>query len=159
MIQTYRHKTTTPQSASTYKYWIGIDCGVNTGFTVWNKEQKELALVDSFSIINAINKVEAIAKEFPGQVFVRFEDARLRKWIPRQKTEGAERGRREGAGSVKRDCSIWEEFLKENNIPYEAVAPKNNKTKLKAEAFRKLTGWTGETNEHSRDAGMLVFGF
>ena len=30
-------------------------------------------------------------------------------------------------------------------------------TKSKADTFKKLTGWTGRTNEHARDAAMLVF--
>jgi hypothetical protein len=38
------------------------------------------------------------------------------------------------------------------------VAPMNIKTKIKAEAFKRLTGWQGQTNEHSRDAAMMVFG-
>lgn len=93
-----------------------------------------------------------------GQVFVRMEDARLRKWIPRQKTETAERGRREGAGYVKAHCAIWEDFCKIWGIPYELVEPKRNKTKVKADHFKKLTGWAGQTNEHERDAAFLVVG-
>ena len=31
-------------------------------------------------------------------------------------------------------------------------------TKLSAEQFRRITGWTEQTNEHGRDAAMLVFG-
>lgn len=67
-------------------------------------------------------------------------------------------GRAKGAGSVERDCSIWEDFLADINIPCEMVAPKNNVTKLRQEAFANLTGWTQRTNEHERDAAMLVFG-
>lgn len=37
-------------------------------------------------------------------------------------------------------------------------APKNNRTKLTAEQFNRLTGWTARTNEHSRDAAMLIWG-
>jgi hypothetical protein len=64
----------------------------------------------------------------------------------------------QGAGSVKRDCNIWEEFLTEKRIPFEAVAPKHNVTKLRADAFRNITRWEGRTNEHERDAAMLVYG-
>lgn len=44
-------------------------------------------------------------------------------------------------------------------IPFELVAPKNNKTKVSADYFKKLTGWEGRTNEHERDCAMLVFGY
>ena len=32
-----------------------------------------------------------------------------------------------------------------------------NATKKKVEDFTRMTGWTGRTNEHARDAAMLVF--
>lgn len=93
-----------------------------------------------------------------GQVFIRIEDARQRTWIPRQKTETAERGRREGAGYVKAHCAIWENFCEHIGIPYELVAPKNNKTKVDAAYFKKLTGYKEKTNTHMRDSAMLVIG-
>lgn len=143
-----------------HDYYIGIDCGVNTGLSVWNKKVRRLEVCESCSIIEAMNFITGfISVGKNEQVMVRVEDARLRKWIPQGKNEKEERGRREGAGFVKRDASIWEEFLKINSIPYEMVAPKNNKTKVKAEYFRQLTGWQESTNQHARDAAMLVFGY
>ena len=102
--------------------------------------------------------VEALAKANPGEVRARVEDARQRKWIPNMGSFRNEIGRAKGAGSVERDCSIWEDFLADIGIPCEMVAPKNNVTKLRQEAFSNLTGWTQRTNEHERDAAMLVFG-
>lgn len=87
-------------------------------------------------------------------IFVRVEDARQRKWFGNSGRE-----KLQGAGSAKRDAKIWDDFLKDNGIPYEMVAPKNNRTKLSAEQFTKYTGWKGKTNEHGRDAGMLVYGY
>jgi hypothetical protein len=37
------------------------------------------------------------------------------------------------------------------------VHPAANATKKKAKDFIRMTGWTGRTNEHARDAAMLVF--
>ena len=70
-----------------------------------------------------------------------------------------ERKRLQGVGSVKRDASIWEAFLKDLGIEYEMVAPKRNVTKLTQERFKAITGWGKRTNEHSRDAAMLIYGF
>lgn len=136
---------------------IGIDCGVKTGLCVWSTKRKQIEQLLTMPIHQAMDVVKTW-KEFPGDIFVRVEDARLRKWIPRQKNEKAERGRREGAGSVKRDAKIWEDFLTDMGIPFEMVAPKNNKTKVDAEYFKKLTGWTKQTSEHARDSAMLVVG-
>jgi hypothetical protein len=142
-----------------YDYYIGIDAGTKTGFCVWRKSESQMMQIGCYPIHKAMSQVEYWNRFAPGQVFVRLEDARLRKWIPRQKTESAERGRREGAGYVKSHCAIWEGFLKDLGVPYELVAPKNNKTKVKADYFAKLTGYMERTNEHMRDAAMLVVGY
>lgn len=142
-----------------YKYIIGIDCGVVTGLALWLCGNRKLEVVESCSIIEAMNFITGFVTSGKEEVLVRVEDARLRTWIPQGKNEKEERGRREGAGSVKRDAKIWEEFLTYHNIPFEMVAPKNNKTKTTAEYFAKITGWKEKTNEHARDAAMLVYGF
>ncbi len=142
-----------------YRFYIGIDTGVNTGLCIWSKPNKKIHWLDAYKIHEAMDVVKDWVKNYPGDVFIRVEDARLRKWIPREKNAKDEAGRREGAGSVKRDAIIWEDFLKSIRAEFEMVAPKNNKTKMKAEYFGKVTGWTEQTNEHTRDAAMLVFGF
>lgn len=89
-------------------------------------------------------------------LLVRFEDARKIKNRKFFKDKGP--NALQGAGSIKRDCHIWEDFLKDNNITYQAVGPLNGLTKLSSEVFQKVTGWTQQTNNHARDAAMLVYG-
>jgi len=144
---------------SDYKFLIGIDTGVNTGICAYNRHEKKIYFIATMMIHEAMEKIANWHKTYPGQLFVRVEDARLRKWIPKQKDMKAELGRREGAGSVKRDAQIWEGFLKGIGVPYEMVPPKNNKTKTDASLFVKLTGYDMQTSNHSRDAAMLVFGY
>ncbi len=141
-----------------YRYFIGIDCGVETGLAIWDKPNKCFFRIESLMIHQALRRVESFYSDYVGDILVRVEDARQRKWIPRQKNEKAERGRREGAGSVKRDAKIWEDFLIDKGIPFEMVAPRRNKTKVEAIYFKKVTGWEGKTNSHARDAAFLVFG-
>jgi hypothetical protein len=87
-----------------------------------------------------------------------FEDARKRQWLPREKNLSEYRGKLMGAGSVKRDCEIWEEFCENYDIPYTAVPPRKGLTKWDAETFNKMTGWQGRTSNHARDAALLVWG-
>lgn len=138
--------------------WIGIDTGVHTGLAIWDGKDRRFLSIELLKIHRAMDVVEALAKANPGEVRARVEDARLRKWIPNMGSIRNEIGRAKGAGSVERDCSIWEDFLADINVPCEMVAPKNNVTKLRQEAFSNLTGWSQRTNEHERDAAMLVFG-
>lgn len=136
-----------------YDFIIGIDPGVNTGIAVWNNSKKQLTDVGSVMIHEAMEMVIGYNTGcFKG--LVRFEDAMQRKWFGK-----AGREQLQGAGSIKRDCRIWNDFLRYHHIPFEAVPPKNNKTKLSSANFNKITGWTGRTNEHGRDAAMLVVGY
>ena len=133
---------------------IGIDTGVHTGFAVWHSDTKYLAEVSTLTITQAMERVKMIA-DIRGKDNIRLfiEDARQRKWFG-----NAGRERLQGAGSVKRDSRIWEDWCREQGLQYRMVAPKNNRTKLTASQFKLLTKWTGATSEHARDAALLVFG-
>lgn len=144
--------------------YIGIDTGVHTGFAVWDNKQGRLLAVESLPIHKAMERVKAYVEAYKATgknaVCVRVEDPRQRNWFGTEfMSRDEERKRLQGVGSVKRDASIWEEFLKDLGIQFEMVAPKRNVTKLKQETFKSHTGWEQRTNEHGRDAAMLVFGF
>ena len=137
--------------------YIGIDTGVHTGIAVWDSEKGKFVYLDTLKIHEALNIVSSYAyKDIP--LCVRFEDARQRKWIPFAKNVTGELGRAQGAGYVKAHCQIWEDFLRDKDIPFEMIAPRRNMTKLSAEQFGRITGYKGRTSEHSRDAAMLVYG-
>lgn len=134
--------------------WIGIDPGVHTGFAVWNGGR--FTELGTYPLHRAFLRLLDIMEA--DDVHVVFEDARLRKWIPREATISEARGRAQGAGSVKRDCAIWEAICRDYRLPFDALPPKAGMTKLSADAFARLTGWATRTSNHARDAAMLVFG-
>ena len=144
-------------------YYIGIDTGVNTGIAVWDNRKRSLLLVDTTTIHKAMKVVEEykeIAESESTKVVVRVEDPRQRTWFGTERmSREEERKRLQGVGSVKRDASIWDAFLEDLEVEYEMVAPKRNVTKLTQERFKAITGWEKWTNEHSRDAAMLIYGF
>lgn len=127
---------------------VGIDPGVKTGFAVYSRESRAIITALTLTAVAAEERIKELKPEC-----VYIEDARLRQW---KGLAGAERLK--GVGSVERDCKRWQEFCEHHNISFKLVAPKNNMTKLSSERFELITGYTGRTSEHSRDAGMLVFG-
>lgn len=137
--------------------YIGIDTGAHTGVAVWSSARKEFLAIRTMKIHEALDFVRGFTQN-PNALKVYFEDARQRKWIPNSGDPRTEAGRRQGAGSIKRDSTIWEDALKDWGITYEAIPPKRNRTKLNAEAFKALTHYKGQTSEHARDAAMLVYG-
>lgn len=134
------------------KIVIGIDVGANTGFAVWSNLENEFKDISTLKIHQALEEVIGYHQIYGDDLLVRFEDARKRKWFG-----NAGREKLQGAGSVKRDSSIWEDFLKDNRIRHEAVAPSSNTTKLSKEQFQKMTKYKGRTSEHSRDSAMLCY--
>ena len=138
---------------------LGVDPGVATGVAVWDREARRLVLVTAMAIHDAMEFTRKTSVS--GALHsVTFEDARLRRWFgsadARQARSGP--GVREGVGSVKRDCAIWQDYLTAMRIPFAAVKPATGATKWDAKTFARVTGWTASTNSHGRDAGVLVFG-
>lgn len=136
------------------KLVIGIDPGTNTGLAVWDAEDKKFHRVDTLSIVAAMDLVLGC---FPSPVRLVVEDARKRRWLPREKNLSEYRGKLMGAGSIKRDCEIWEEFAALYGIPIQFIPPRKGLTKWDAETFNKMTGWKGRTSNHARDAALLVW--
>lgn len=133
----------------------GIDPGVNTGLATLrlDKEGARAFAVSSATILSTMNMVLKLrsstqAKDVP--FFLVMEDARLRTWFGQSGPE-----RWQGAGSIKRDCQIWEEFLNAHKMPYVLVPPMHNRTKMSGEEFSKYTG-IKRSNQHERDAAALL---
>ena len=143
--------------------YVGIDTGVKTGIAVWTPAEKCLQVVTT-PIHHAMQMVKQILMNGE-QVLVRVEDARQRTWFGKEDAGDRFGAKRQGAGSIKRDASIWNDYLIDladaypNQLGFEMVAPKHNKTKLSEQQFAAYTGYKGRTSEHGRDAAMLVYGY
>lgn len=143
-----------------YAFVIGIDTGVNTGVATWNITARKFELIKTTAIHKAMMYVKQMYETYGVSIFVRVEDPRLRTWFQSNyKSRDEERKMLQGVGSVKRDAHIWDDFLKDTGIPYEMIHPKDSITKVNALTFRNITKYDKPTNEHSRDAAMLVFGY
>ena len=132
---------------------IGIDTGVKTGYA--HSIDGVLQEISTQSILSAQDKVLDIrdeAAQSDVKLIVCIEDVRKRKWVD----PSIGRERMKGVGSVTRDCSIWQEFCERNGLRHILVPPAHIDTKRSAKDFEMITGWTAQTSEHARDAGMLI---
>ena len=102
--------------------YIGIDPGTHTGVAIWDNKQQEFIELATIPIHQALLKVKNYYNDNKGlsNICVVFEDARQRTWFGKDKNTNA---KLQGAGSIKRDCSIWEDFCKDYQIPFLAVPP------------------------------------
>ena len=136
---------------------IGIDPGTHTGVAVWDTRLGRFLNLQTLPIHRALHLVHSMKRACDGHgedMQVVFEDARQRTWFGHGDTDA----KKQGAGSVKRDCSIWEDFCKDYNIPFWAKPPVKGATKVSADYFKMVSHYQGRTSEHSRDAAMLVIG-
>lgn len=136
--------------------WIGIDPGKHTGLAVLDGRSGCFVSISTLPLHRALEEVATLAAQ--GELSVIFEDARQRRWLPHARTLTEFKGRAMGGGSVRRDCTVWEEFLTDKGIPFRAVPPRPGMTKMDAERFARITGYKGRTSNHGRDAAMLVLG-
>lgn len=138
---------------------IGIDPGGNTGFAVWSSSTREFLEIETLRIDEALFRVlHYVELMGASQVSVVFEDARQRKFFEKERSLSEYRGKLMGAGSVKRDSKIWEDFLKAHRIKYWAKPPQKGATKWEEAQFKAVIGWKDRTSEHARDAALLVWG-
>jgi hypothetical protein len=140
---------------------IGIDPGASTGLGVWDTAARELLAVLSmeaqFLAQDWLMQQFTAARAAGTDVLVVLEDARKSRMGRGGATYG-QTNRLQGVGAVKRDSKVWAQFLTHHRIPFVALPPRRSLTKWSADHFRAVTGWTGKTNNHGRDAACLVHG-
>ena len=115
--------------------FIGIDTGTHTGVAVWDSEERQFLEIKTMMLHQALQLVITMCQIWKREnVMVLFEDARQRKWFGREADE-----KRMGAGYVKRDATIWEEFCTDYQIAFRALPPAKGGTKLNPDYFKALT--------------------
>lgn len=139
----------------TIKYVIGIDTGTHTGVARFDLISGKLDMVESMMIHNALE----FAQGYIDNALFVIEDAT--KWSGYRKGQSTKElaSRAQGAGSVKRDSRIWVDFLEDNEAFFIRLSPKQAGAKKNAKEFRMITGWEERTNQHGRDAAMMIIGY
>jgi len=140
-----------------HRFIIGIDPGTNTGLAIWDRQTNDFYFVGTLQIHDALHyiRVKHDYDYFQKNCLIRCENPNT--WRPFGKQDKSDRSKLQGAGSVKRDFAIWQDFAKGIGIPFESVNLQSSMKKLKAERFEQITGYNKRTSEHARDAAMLCF--
>lgn len=142
---------------------IGIDPGVNTGLAIYNPENKKFELhTKSFWLAFHIIK-ELYEHNTDYELVIYIEDSTQNRPVFEERITGKNIGTAlkiaQYVGSNKRDCQLWFEFCEYANIEYYRIRPSGKSgTKIPKKNFEKITGYTGRSSQHSRDAAMMVVG-
>lgn len=138
------------------RYVIGIDPGVSTGYAVWDREEKTLTNVTTLEFWGAFERAQLLK---PGYVEIIIEDPTGNLPTFAKAGDGTARKREkisQNVGSNKREAQLLIEGLRRRGYTVRTVTP--TKKKWDVETFRRLTGYAGQTSQHSRDAARLVWG-
>ncbi len=60
-------------------------------------------------------------------------------------------------GEIDAWCKLIVAHCEHLGIPAHGVSPKGKGAKMDADSFSKLTGWTGRSNAHERDAACIAW--
>ena len=140
---------------------IAIDPGTNTGLSIYDCDNKEWIMCSTLQIHKALFIINNIITEKNPNIniLIIVEDSR--------KISGG-REKLLGAGSIRRDCSIWEDYLNEKaklynmTVLFTFISPKGNKyLKMDKEVWKQIAKW-GESkmpSEHARDSATYLFSY
>ncbi len=149
---------------------IGLDLGQTTGLAIYDREEREWHLVTSGLWLDMIRYI----KPFPPDTCnIYIEDTRKIKAIYDRHMKEYEtkiRTRRiemsdlrklakiaQNVGGVKKLCQCTQELLEIEGYIVKMVPPVRE-PKWNARTSMRMTGYTGQTNQHSRDAMRLIIG-
>ena len=142
------------------RHFVGIDSGKTTGVASWDTKEKKFTRLWSGTIWQAVAYLHPamsptntkIIIELPGRfVYGKHTKRKLsQKVFINMATK---------FGGTRREAEILRDWLKE--LGYEVETRQPTGRKLTHDVFCGITGWNPNkpTNQHKRDAAMLVWGY
>lgn len=143
--------------------WIGIDPGENTGVAVWNSTDKvfeQLRTLSFWESIFFLIDYKRLKDNNDIALNIVIEDVTQNKpTFERGANAKANTRISQNVGMNKNDCKRMIEFCEMQDLSILRIRPnKNSNTKLNQQSFENLTKCIIKGSQHSRDAGMLIFG-
>lgn len=129
---------------------IGIDPGKTTGVALCKYGKiVELKSTDFWGAIEAFEDYSDafVVIELPDTKHVWHNGSTNKKAIQRTGVN---------VGSCIREAELLIQYLIRNGRDYVIQKPLGKRT---GDQFKNITGWAKQTNQHTRDAGLLAYGF
>ena len=168
-------------------HFIGLDPGRNTGFALWNATKQRFDSLGSTDFWGVIDKVKTFSNIYPIAAIVienpalnqpvfmskaqkdeltgafqemnkcaRKHEAGFNSAITTVESAIKVHSKKaQNVGRNKEQAFLLIDWLERNNFKIIEIRP--SIPKVDHVGFCELTGWTKKTNEHSRDAGRLVY--
>lgn len=158
---------------------VGIDPGEKNGvFYSVNGKLIKCETLDFYGLISRLNEIREMPDYDKKKVYVENPNINKPVFLPKQmkadifkrpspclngtpseKQDIALRiamRKAQNVGMNKQLAKLLIDFIQKKGFLVEMIRPGSKK--LNAEEFRRLSGYTKPTNQHTRDAGMLILG-
>ncbi len=150
---------------------IGIDAGRDTGIAIYDRDKKrilELKLLDFWATVELLENFHIYIKgeqdilfpsdDYEVEMEVVIEDPNLNKpvFVDKSMEFRVALDKAQKVGRVKEQSYLLIDYLIRKKIKHRVSKPSSSK--WDAKVFNQITKWQGSSNEHTRDAGKLVFG-
>lgn len=130
---------------------VGIDPGVETGVAFFRA-----GVLCELQTHHPVDLANLLGQAMPVRVV--FEDSRLISYLyTTHPKAAAAKSMARKVGQVDMVCNLIVAACDRLRIPAHGISPKAKGAKLNAERFKQLTGWSGLSNEHTRDAAMVAW--
>ena len=137
------------------KFSIGIDPGRNTAIAVYNRNTGKIELLKTTDFWGAYDIIlRDYLPDFVHKLVIERPSSNS-VWHKMASRRGAIEKTAQNVGSVLREADLLIKRMRDLGYNVVVVDPLG---KVNAERFRKITGYELRTNQHERDAGMMVFG-
>lgn len=145
------------------RYVVGIDPGVKTGFSVWDREGKRLLNVetaDFWTVFFRVSNAPILRQE---NTLIVIEVAHYAPTFRgrKDKAENFNTMSRmaRNVGQVTREAQLLVEGFRRLGYTVQEQKPlgKAKKAEDDIQQFQRLTGWTERTSQHARDAARMCF--
>jgi hypothetical protein len=133
------------------KWYIGIDPGVNTGLAQWDGAELVIDTMGFWSLVRWMD-----THDLKGCTIVIEDPNLIRPTFQRDVGRNAMLRIAQNVGSNKRDAQLLIEYAESLGLEVRRVKPTT--AKWDAGMLARITGYTGRTSQHGRDAAKLVYG-
>lgn len=130
---------------------LGIDPGANTGIAVF--VDGKLISLETIAPHQVGDYIKA-----SGAQRVVYEDSRLisHTWSTAPSRAAALKMAR-NVGEIDAWCRLITQVCADMSLSVLGISPKGKGQKLDAAEFERVTGWSGQSNQHCRDAAMVAW--
>lgn len=130
------------------EFSIGIDPGKSTGFAVWSSSENRFLVIETVTSGHALKKI----RMYPSNESIVTVE------VPQTKANfhGGEGSHIQSVniGMVIGQARLIVDYLKSEGYTVIEMHPQG---KLGKDGFRLMTGYSGRTSQHARDAGVMAY--